>query len=181
MEFDAIIKKRKSVKSFSHKKPSWKLILDAIESANQGPFAGNHNNIKFLIIEEKETIDKIAKLAEQTWISESSLLILICSDETHLENIYGERGRVYSRQQAGAVIQTLLFKIVDLGLSSCWVGAYSDEILKEVLKIPQDIQIEAIIPVGYENKKAGIKKIKIEETNGPSTIENNAPKRGSIV
>ncbi len=158
MEFNAIIKKRKSVKAFISKKPSWKFILDAIEAANQNPFAGNHNNLKFLIIEEKETINRIAKLAEQTWISESNILVLVCSDETHLENIYGERGRVYSRQQAGAAIQTLLLKLVDLGLSACWVGSYKDEIIKEILKIPQHIQIEAIIPIGYENKKAQSKK-----------------------
>ena len=154
MEFDSVIRKRKSVRSFLSKRPSWKAILEAVESANQCSFAGNNNNLKFLVIEEKEKINKISKIAEQAWISESSILVLVCSDETNLENIYGERGRVYSRQQAGAAIQTFLLKIVDLGLSACWVGAYSDEILKEVLEIPQHIQIEAIIPVGYENKKA---------------------------
>ena len=152
MEFDSVIKKRKSVNSFANKKPSWKAAIDAIESANQGPFAGNNNNLRFLIIEEEETIKKISKLSEQLWISQSQLLILICSDDTHLEDIYGDRGRIYSRQQAGSVIQTILLKLTDIGLASCWIGAYSDEILKETLKIPQHIQIEAIIPIGYENK-----------------------------
>ncbi len=153
MKFDSLIKKRKSVRAFTKKKPSWKLILDAIDAANQCPFAGNHNHFKFIIIEEKETIKKLAKIAEQPWISQSSILIIVCLDDTHLENLYGERGRVYSRQQAGAVIQTLLLKLVDLSLSACWVGAYTDEIIKQTLKIPQHIQIEAIIPVGYENPR----------------------------
>lgn len=158
MEFDAIVKKRKSVNKFTKKNVSWKYVLDAIELANQGPFAGNINNLKFLIIEEKETIKKIAKFAEQLWIAEAGIIILVCSDETHLENMYGERGRVYSRQQAGAAIQTVLLKLTELGLASCWVGAYTDEIIKESLKIPQHIQIEAIIPIGYENKKLSEKK-----------------------
>ena len=154
MEFDYVIKKRKSVRTFTGKKVSWKSAMDAIEAANHSPFAGNHNNLKFLIIEDKETLNKISELADQHWISESSILILVCSDDTHLENLYGERGRVYSRQQAGATIQTILLKLVELNLSACWVGAFSDEIIKQNLKIPQHIQIEAIIPVGYEDTKA---------------------------
>lgn len=153
MELDTIIKKRKSVRDFTKKKPSWKSILEAIDAANQGPFAGNHNYFKFIIIEEKDTIKKLAKIAEQPWISQSSILLIVCSDDTHLENLYGERGRIYSRQQAGAVIQTILLKLVDFSLSACWVGAFTDEIIKQSLKIPQHIQIEAIIPVGYEDKK----------------------------
>ncbi|MEK6854864.1 MAG: nitroreductase family protein [Nanoarchaeota archaeon] len=151
MEFDSVIKKRKSVRGFTKKKTSWKDVLEAIDATSNGPFAGNQNNLKFLIVENKEIIKEIAGFCEQLWINESSILVLVLSDDTHLENIYGERGRVYSRQQAGAAIVTLLFKLVDLGLSACWVGAYSDEIVKEKLKIPQHIQIEAIIPVGHEN------------------------------
>lgn len=163
MEFNSLIKKRKSVRSFAAKKVSWKAALDAIEAANQGAFAGNHNHLKFVIIEEKETIKKISQLSDQPWISQAPILILVCSDDLHLENLYGERGRVYSRQQAGSAIQTMLLKFVDLGLASCWVGAYADDVLKEALKIPQHIQIEAIIPFGYENKKESTEKPRKKE------------------
>ena len=154
MEFDSIIKKRHSVRSFTKKKTSWKSALDAIDLATQSSFAGNINNLKFIIIEEKETIKKISELAEQSWISQVSLLMIVCSDDVNLERLYGERGRIYSRQQAGAAIQTILFKIVDLGLSACWVGSYNDQMIRYLLSIPKHIQIEAIIPIGYEDNKA---------------------------
>jgi len=163
MEFDSVVKKRKSVRSFLAKKPSWKTVLEAIDAANQSPFAGNMNNLKFLIIEEKETIKKLAKFAEQHWIPQAGIVVLVCSDETPLENKYGERGRVYSRQQAGSAIQAFLLKLTDISLSACWVGAYADELVKESLKIPQHIQIEAIIPIGYENKKSSEAKLEKKE------------------
>ena len=153
MEFDSVVKKRCSVRNFKNKKVSWKDVLEAIDAALQGPFAGNHNNLKFLIIEEKERIKEVSSFCEQSWIEDASLLVLVCSDDMHLENTYGERGRIYSRQQAGAAIVTLMFKLVDSGLSSCWVGAYSDELIKSKLKIPQHVQIEAIISVGYSTVK----------------------------
>lgn len=158
MEFDSVVQKRKSVRSFKDKKVDWRKLMDAIDSAIQSPFADGVNNLNFIIVEEPKTIDKIAGFANQRWINESGALVVVCSDDTHLENLHGERGRVYSRQQAGSAIQTFLLKLTDLGLSGCWVGSYSDELIKQLLSIPSHIQIEAIIPVGYESSKPEKKK-----------------------
>lgn len=163
MEFDKVVKKRKSVKTFSGKRASWKDVLEAIDLVNQGPFAGNQNNLHFLIVEEPETIKDLAKCCEQSWVANAGILIVVCSDDSHLENLYGEGGRIYSRQQAGAAIQTLLLGLTDMGLSGCWVGAYTDEFVKQKLKIPQHIQVEAIVPVGYEKKMPGGEKKKKKE------------------
>jgi nitroreductase len=108
MEFNSVIKKRRSIRDFKSKKVSWKLALEAIDSTLNCPFAGNHNNFKFLILENKDKIEKISKFSNQSWIKKSPLLIIICSDDSHLENLYGERGRVYSRQQAGSVLTKMI-------------------------------------------------------------------------
>lgn len=160
MEIDKVFENRKSVRSFKSKKASWKSIMEAIDASIKAPFAGNLNNLRFLIIEEQKTIDKIADISEQLWINESGIIVIVCSDDRNLENMYGERGRIYSRQQAGAAIENFLLKITDLGLSACWVGAYKDELIKQLLTIPEHIQIEAIIPVGYEKGKTAKKKKK---------------------
>jgi nitroreductase len=152
MEFDEIIKKRHSARSFKSKKVNFRHILDAIDSALQGPTAGGIANMKFIIIENKEAIKKISSFAEQTWINEAPSLICVISDDSILEEMYGERGRVFNRQQSGAAIMNILLKLTDHGLSSCWVGSYADELIKQYLKIPQHMQIECLIPVGYEEK-----------------------------
>jgi len=164
MEFDKVVESRKSVRSFKSKKASWKDVIEAIDAARKSPFAGNQNHIKFIIIEEQNVIDRIAELASQLWINESSILVVVCSDDTHLENMYGDKGKTYSRQQAGAAIENFLLKITDMGLSACWVGGFHDELVKQLLKIPEHINIEAIIPVGYEKKKEERKKKKSLES-----------------
>jgi len=165
MEFDSVIKKRKSTDRFKNKKVSWKDVLEAIDAANQGPFASNHNHLKFVIVEEPEMINKIAKACDQLWINKAGILVVATSEDKHLEKMFGERGRIYSRQQAGAAISTFLLKITDLKLSSCWVGSYDDHELRLLLEIPEDCQIEAILPIGYdENKSAKKKKKSLEST-----------------
>lgn len=163
MEFDKVISKRKSVKSFKNKKASWKDALEAIDSAIQAPFPGNHNHLKFLIIEDQETINKISELSNQSWINNVGLLVVVCSDDKWLEEQYGDRGRVYSRQSAGAAIENMILKLTDMGLDSCWVGEYKDADIRRILKAPSNIQIEAIIPIGYEqNKSSKKRKLKLE-------------------
>jgi len=163
MDFDSVVKKRKSVRTFTGKKASWKDVLHAVDAAIQGPFASNQNNLKFLIVESKDMIDEIADLCEQDWIKDSGILVVLCSDDEYLEDIHGEHGRVFSRQQSGAAIQTLMMKLTDLGLGSCWVGAYDEGAIRDKLGIPSERQIEAIIPVGHERiKEAKKHKKKLE-------------------
>ena len=154
MEFDKVIDARKSVRSFKGKVPSFKDIIEAVDSACKGPFADARNHLSFIIIETEKTIEKLAELSNQPWISQAPTLVVVCSDDTNLENMHGDRGRVYSRQQSGAAIITFMLKLTDLGIDSCWVGSYSDESIKQILKIPMHIQVEAIIPVGYEKEKS---------------------------
>jgi nitroreductase len=159
MEFDEVVKRRKSVKNYAGKKASWESVLEAVDAAIKGPFASNNNNLHFLIVEDESTIANIAESAEQLWIGDVGLVVVICSDDRNLENIYGERGRVYSRQQAGAAIGTFLLKLVDNGLSGCWVGAYDDNEIRDLLGIPRHVHVEAIVPVGYAERRK-VKEVK---------------------
>lgn len=153
MDFDKVVQKRRSVRKFKAKRVSWKNVLEAISAAIHGPFANNKNNLMFLIIENPETIQKIAALSEQDWIADASIVVAVCSNALPLEQLFDERGKGYARQQAGAAIQTMLFKLVDIGLAACWVGSFEDEKVKNLLEIPANIQIEALIPIGYEPAK----------------------------
>jgi len=164
MELDLAIRKRRSVRAFKNAAPSWKDVLEAIDAANQAPFAGNHNHLKFICVEDGEKIKELAKFTDQTWVGTSKFIVVLVSDDAHLENQYGDRGRVYSRQQAGAAIQNFLLKIVDLKLATCWIGSYDDSKVRDLFKVPKHMQIEAVLPIGYEihGKEIHVKKKDLE-------------------
>src|SRR3989344_4170030 len=102
MNFDKVIDSRRSVHEFSSKKVKWSDVLEAVDAARKSPFAGNHNTLKFVITEDQEKKNKIAHLADQFWIAEAGIIVVVCSDDNPLEKIYYERGKNYARQQAGA-------------------------------------------------------------------------------
>ncbi len=163
MKLEEAISKRHSIRKFSSKNVKWSDILEAIDSAAKIPLAGNTFNLKFLIVSSQELKNEIAKHCQQLWISEAPYIIVVCSDESRLKMLYDSRGSIYSRQQAGASIQNLLLKLTEMKLASCWVGAYADELVKQILRIPENINIEAIIPVGYSSEKPRTKnKVSLE-------------------
>jgi len=110
--------------------------------------------IKLILIDDKDTIERVSDAAQQHFIYQVDYLLVVCSDNKFVKKAYRTRGEKYSRQQAGAFIQNFLLKITEAGLATCWVGAFSDREIKEILNIPENIEIEAIFPIGYELGKA---------------------------
>jgi len=85
----------------------------------------------------------------------------VCTSPIRTITSYGEQGKIYCRQQAGAAIQNFLLAIHEKGLATCWVGSFVERLVKETLKIPENIDVEAILPIGYEFDKSQKRKSKI--------------------
>ncbi len=165
MELDKAIQSRKSVRKFSNKKPDWRKIIECINAARYAPMAGNNYTVKFIIVDDKEKIKKLAKAAQQNFIAQAHYVVVACSNPSRTINSYGEKGKTYTRQQAGAAIQNFLLKIQEAKLSSCWVGHFVESQVKRALSIPKEVNVEALFPIGYEFEKKPTKKIKIDLDN----------------
>lgn len=161
MKVDDAIKSRKSVRNFSDRKPDWRVIIDCIDSMRFAPTAGKNFTMKIILVSDRGKIQKIAKAAEQDFIAKAHYLVVAYSDPTRLSNLFGKRADIYLKQQAGAAIENFLLAIHDRGLATCWVGHFDEDQIKLALKIPNNMEVEAVFPVGYELGKSP-KKDKIE-------------------
>ena len=47
-------------------------------------------------------------------------------------------------------------------MSTCWVGFFVEREIKTILQIPEEVNVEAIFPIGFEYEKKKTKKAKIE-------------------
>ena len=150
MQLESAIKKRRSVKVYKDKKPDWRDIIECIDNIRYTPMAGNIMSLKVILVSDNEKIKKLAQAAQQDFIASAYYVVVFCSDPDYTISLYEERGKKYLEQQAGAGIQTFLLSLVDKGLSSCWVGHFNDKLVKDILKIPANINVEAMCPIGYE-------------------------------
>jgi nitroreductase len=162
MELNKIIQSRSSVRKFKSKKPDWQLIIECIDAARYAPMAGNNYSLKFILVDDAKIIQKLADCAQQDFIAQAQYVVVVCSDPKRTKNAYGNRGEIYCRQQAGAAIQNFLLKIEESGLSTCWIGHFTESEIKRELKIPEDIDVEALFPVGYEYEKKRTRRAKID-------------------
>lgn len=153
MELDKAIKERKSIRKFKDKKPNWREIIECIDVTRYSPMAGNNFTLKLILVDDKEKIQKLAEASQQSFVGQVKYIVVVCSDSSRLINSYGKRGEIYSRQQAGAAIENFLLKIEEKKLATCWIGYFVEEQVKRILKIPENIDVEALFPIGYEFKK----------------------------
>ena len=163
MDLNKAIQSRKSVRSFKNKKPDWRKIIECIDAARYAPMAGNNYTLKFILVDDKEKILHLLNAAQQDFFQNIHFVVVVCSDPTITENLYKERSKKYLPQQAGAAIENFLLKVQEKKLSTCWVGHFEESIVKRILRIPEGVTVEALFPIGYENKEfARRKKVNID-------------------
>jgi len=150
MDLDKAIKTRHSVRRFKNKSPNWRDIIKAIDLARLAPSAGNIHSIRFIVVTEDEKLRELAEACQQDFVGTAKYVVVICTDPAETIRHYGERGKKYCTQQTGAAIENFLLKLTELKLATCWVGAFADEQVKQILQIPENCEVEALFPIGYE-------------------------------
>lgn len=151
MDLEEVIKKRQSVRRFQEKEIPEEKIKKILELANLSPSAGNLQARCVLVIKKKEVKEKIAQAGfGQGFITQAPVVFVICANPQESAIKYGERGeKLYSIQDVTIFAAYLQLAACSLRLSSCWVGAFDEKRLSEILNLPSEIKPIAILPVGY--------------------------------
>jgi nitroreductase len=151
--FEAIATRR-SIRKFTSQDIPMEILGLILDAGRYAPSAGNIQNWRFLIIKNKDRKQRIAEAAmQQMWIAEAPVIIVVCAETEKITQFYGIRGeRLYSIQNCAAAIQNMLLAAHALGLSSTWVGAFDETMLRRCTNIPEDIRPQAILPFGYPDE-----------------------------
>lgn len=163
-----IIKERRSVRGFdSEKQISEDAVKTIVESAMYAPMAVNKVSWHLTVVRSKEFLEDISmaiigKLRE----SEDShikmrLAMPNYSPFYHAPTVIfvtGDKGNVYTGNNAGAAIQNMLLSAKALGIDSCWVGMANNFLKSEKgraymdkLCTPDGYEIIGAVALGYGN------------------------------
>lgn len=154
MELDNLIKERRSIRNFEKKEVSWKKINEILESFIYAPCAGGIQNWRLIVLKNKEQLNEAC--FDQEPVAKSNFLVVICSDDDEIVRNYKKDGKFFAIQNTSAGIQNMLLKAHSLEVGSCWIGAFDKNEVKAILKIPENIDIHAIIAFGYADEKPKI-------------------------
>jgi SagB-type dehydrogenase family enzyme len=87
----------------------------------------------------------------QAWLTEAPVLVVITGEYRRCTGRYGQRGVRYTHMEAGNVSQNLFLAAESLGLGAGIVGAFEDQALAQVLKLPPAHEPLLVMPVGYKH------------------------------
>lgn len=150
MEIEACIEGRRSIRDFKPDMLDNSIVTEALRMANLAPSAGNLQARDFIVIKDARTKEMLADAAhDQDFVRTAPIVIAVCANLKRIGH-YGERGRtLYCIQDSAAAIENMILYLHGKGVGSVWVGAFDEEKAREILNVPTEARIVALVPIGY--------------------------------
>ena len=150
------IKNRRSVREFKDQDIPESAIDVLIEAIRWAPSAGNLQSRQFYFVFNEAIRNKLAQTGLRhdfvSFIVRAPLVVVGCAD-LRIAPRYKERGTdLYCIQDTAVSVQNLMLAAQDLGLGTCWVGAFKEEEVKKILEMPDYLRPVVLVPVGYPAK-----------------------------
>jgi len=131
------------------------IAVGKVKGLSQGVYKYNPKSHTITKILEGDIRDKLSNAAlKQNCIRRGAVNIIIVGVYKRTAVKYGKRAEHYVLMECGAVSQNIYLQSCALDLGTVLVGAFNDDALKSILKMPEDEYPLAIMPIG-RNIKAG--------------------------
>jgi nitroreductase len=149
-KFLDLAQKRRSVRAYSDQEVTKEQLLTLVEAGQAAPSAGNCQPWHFYVVKSSKLQEKVTDSCNQSWVQTAPASIIVCIESERSEMRYKERGRtLYAIQDTAAAVQNILLAAENMGLGSCWIGAFDENQLSASLEIPESLRPVAVLPVGY--------------------------------
>lgn len=156
MQFFDVIKNRHSVRAFLDKPLEEEKIKKILETINTAPSAGNLQAYRIILIKDRKLKEQLTKtsLLGQDFMAEAPVVLVFLADPAQSASRYVQRGKdLYCLQDATIACAYAQLVATELGLGSCWIGAFDEQGVKDVLNIQKNFKPVAILPIGYPAEK----------------------------
>jgi nitroreductase len=151
VEFTEVVKKRRSIRKYKPAPISDEAIKTVLEAARLAPSWANRQCWRYVVVTEENIKEKLAGEGRK-WISEAPVIIVACADPRESGR---KPGMDYFMLDIGISLEHLVLAATELGLGTCWIGAFDEKQAKEVLEVPDNIRVVAFTPLGYPAEKKG--------------------------
>ncbi len=150
MDVFTAISQRSSVRAYKETDIGEDKLKKVLEAGRLSPSASNRQDWKFIIVKSKETRKKLANAAfGQAFIGEAPVVVVACATESKSIMACGQPAYTVDLSIA---FSFMILEAWELGLGTCWIGAFKEEEVKKILKVPEQVRVVAMSPLGYPNQ-----------------------------
>jgi nitroreductase len=148
LEFSEVVKKRRSIRRYRDTPVPKESILKVLEAARIAPSAGHRQPWHFIVVQDKETIGRLAGRSQ--WAADAPAMIVGLADP--------EASPSWCDNDVGIAFEHVVLAATNLGLGTCWMGqTRRDAEVKEILGIPGKYKVVALTPLGVPEETPGPK------------------------
>ena len=150
--FDAICLRR-SIRKYKSNPVEKAKLQRILEAGRLSPSAVNKQPWHFIVVTDSSVRESLRASYGQSWFVNAPIIIVVCADPSRAW--VRRDGEEFWKVDGAIALQDMILCATEEGLGTCWIGAFSEEPARRVLKIPQNIRIVAMTPLGYpdESKK----------------------------
>ncbi len=137
---------RRSVRAFTGEPVDREKLEIALKAAMAAPSARNTKPWKFVVVTEKERVQAVCAAHPYAKFGADAGAVVLP---------FGEKeGYALFDQDMGASTENLLLALANLGLGATWCGMRDEyqEAVRELVGIPEDLHVFALIPVGVPSE-----------------------------
>ncbi len=158
MEFNEVIISRKSVRSFQDKEIPEEILNNMMEAARLSPSFQNRQCWRFVVVRDKNIIKDMALRSGMIskvnfFIKAAPIVIVACADPAKSGALNNQN---YYLVDTAIAFQQMMLSAWNHGIGSCWLAAFNEQKVREILEIPQNIRIVALSPFGYPKDKKSL-------------------------
>ncbi|MDO5331657.1 MAG: nitroreductase family protein [Bacillota bacterium] len=151
MEFLELAKRRYSCRSFNDQVVSDEVLNKILEAGRIAPTARNSQPQKIYVIKGNELLEKVDTVTKCRY--NAPIVLAIGYDHDVVFGIPGCPDKNFGEIDNAIVITHMILQAEELGVQSCWVGAYEHGKAEEVLGLPSNVELTALLPIGYASEK----------------------------
>ena len=152
MTFLELAKKRYSVRSFKDAPIEEEKLNLILEAGRVAPTACNFQPQKIYVAKSEESRKKLASVCPCTF--DAPVVLVICYDRNRNWKNKLMPGYESGETDAAIVCTHMMLQAADLGIGSCWVGYFNAQVVSDILGLPENLTVSALLPMGYPTENA---------------------------
>jgi nitroreductase len=152
-----LITSRQSDRLYSDKPVEKEKLERIVEAGRMAPSACNAQPWKFIVVNDRELVLRIAEAASakligmNSFVAQAPVIIVIVKEKPNMSSKVGStiQNKDYSLIDIGIATENICLQAEAEGLGSCIIGWFDERQLRKLLYIPKSKRVELIITLGY--------------------------------
>lgn len=142
--FDAI-KARRSIRKYRSEPIPDEKLRAILEAGRLAPSAANRQPWRFIVIQNTERKKALVKVANnQTFLNDAAAIIVAMGDP--------EVSARWCERDPMIALEHIVLAATAMGYGTCWIGAFDEDAVKQLLKIPAKMKVIALLPIGIPDE-----------------------------